>query len=185
MLRDGRPYRAIGVNYFDCFLRFLREEENTAFEAGFATLERYRIPFARFCATGFTPRYMRLYQNRDLERLEWILDGAHKIGKPVFVGEFGALGFDQDTRRHFQNLLNTWVHSEVALAALWVFAYDRRPEYEVTASNERSYQLEAIMQANKKLREGGAPLSTSQRPGGQCHGGSAFQADPFESLTAP
>ena len=342
VLRDGRPYRAIGVNYFDCFLRFLREEEDTAFEAGFATLERYRIPFARFCATGFTPRDMRLYQddreeyfrrldavveaaedhgvglipslfwrytcvpelvgepasawgdvhskthawmrrytrevvaryvnspalwmwemgneyglkvllpprpqpapgegktvkswdrpahevlryeemrtafrefarevrkldpfrpictgesvprpfawhqerentweqdtreqfdevlalahpdpinvvsvhlyqNRDLERLEWILDGARKIGKPVFVGEFGALGFDQDTRRHFQNLLNTWVHSEVALAALWVFAYDRRPEYEVTDSNERSYQLEAIMQANDQLQRG-------------------------------
>ena len=73
--------------------------------------------------------------------------------RPICTGESVPRPFAWHQERE-----NTWVHSEVALAALWVFAYDRRPEYEVTASNERSYQLEAIMQANKKLREGRAPM---------------------------
>ena len=29
VLKDGKPYRGVGLNYFDCFLRTLRNNTNT------------------------------------------------------------------------------------------------------------------------------------------------------------
>ena len=83
VLRDGKPYRGIGVNYFDCFLRTLNNGEDTSYEAGFATLAAKGIPFARFCATGFWPRDMKLYQTDRAEyfrRLDGVVKSAEKNG---------------------------------------------------------------------------------------------------------
>ena len=76
-------FRGIGVNYFDCFLRTLSKGENTSYDDGFATLEKKGIPFARFCATGFWPADMRLYQTNRAEyfrRLDGVVDSAQKHG---------------------------------------------------------------------------------------------------------
>ncbi len=56
MLKNGKPYRGIGINYFDCFLRTLNKADGTSYDFGFATLAAKGIPFARFCATGFSAR---------------------------------------------------------------------------------------------------------------------------------
>src|SRR3954447_473467 len=62
LLRDGVPYRALGVNYFDGFTRTLHDAGRTNYDAGFAELARRKIPFARFCAGGFWPSDWALYQ---------------------------------------------------------------------------------------------------------------------------
>jgi hypothetical protein len=83
LLKDGRPYRGIGINYFDCFLRVLANGTNTSYDAGFQTLAAYQIPFARFCATGFWPRDMKLYQTDRAEyfrRLDGVVRSAEKRG---------------------------------------------------------------------------------------------------------
>lgn len=83
VIRDGKPYRGIGVNYFDCFLRTLEKGDNTSYDAGFATLAAKGIPFARFCATGFWPKDMRLYVNDRAEyfrRLDGVVASAQKHG---------------------------------------------------------------------------------------------------------
>ena len=36
VLKDGKPYRSIGINYFDCFLRTLNKADDTSYDAGFA-----------------------------------------------------------------------------------------------------------------------------------------------------
>ena len=38
LLRDGKPFHAIGVNYFDCFARTLRDPSDRSYEEGFAEL---------------------------------------------------------------------------------------------------------------------------------------------------
>ncbi len=81
LLKDGKPYRGVGINYFDCFLRTLPNGTNTSYDAGFKTLAEYHIPFARFCATGFWPRDMQLYQSDRAEyfrRLDGIVRSAEK-----------------------------------------------------------------------------------------------------------
>ena len=81
--KDGKAYRGVGINYFDCFLRTLANGTNTSYDAGFQTLADYHIPFARFCATGFWPRDMQLYRTDRAEyfrRLDGIVKSAEKHG---------------------------------------------------------------------------------------------------------
>ena len=82
-LRNGKPYRGIGINYFDCFLRTLKKGDDTSYDAGFATLAAKGIPFVRFCATGFWPKDMELYQRDRAEyfrRLDGVVKSAEKHG---------------------------------------------------------------------------------------------------------
>lgn len=90
ILRDGKPYRGIGINYFDAFLRVLKNPADTAYEAGFATLAEKQIPFVRFCATGFWPSDMKLYQT---DRAEYFrrFDGLVKSAEKYDIGLIPSL----------------------------------------------------------------------------------------------
>lgn len=90
ILRDGRPYRAVGINFFDCFLRPLKNGEDTSYDEGFRTLAEYHIPFARFCATGFWPSDMGLYRTNRTEYFRR-LDGVVKSAESHGVGLIPSL----------------------------------------------------------------------------------------------
>ena len=62
LVKDGRPFRGIGVNYFDAFYRTLKDANDTSYDEGFRTLAAHGIPFARFMCGGFWPAENRLYQ---------------------------------------------------------------------------------------------------------------------------
>lgn len=83
--KDGRPYRGIGVNYFDAFYRHLVKPEDTTYEAGFQALEAAHIPFCRLCGGGFWPNDQRLYQQDKAEffrRFDAVVRSAerHHVG---------------------------------------------------------------------------------------------------------
>ena len=59
LLRDGRPYRGIGVNYFDGFLRFLVNPEDASYRLQFARLQTAGIPFVRFALMPYWPNEAR------------------------------------------------------------------------------------------------------------------------------
>jgi hypothetical protein len=83
LLRDGKPYRGIGINYFDCFLRTLKDGNDMSYDEGFKTLAARGIPFVRFCATGFWPSDMKLYQTNRVEyfrRLDGVVSSAERHG---------------------------------------------------------------------------------------------------------
>jgi len=64
-------------------LRTLTNGDDTSYEAGFASLAAKGIPFARFCATGFWPKDMHLYQTDRAEyfrRLDGVVKSAEKHG---------------------------------------------------------------------------------------------------------
>ena len=52
LTRNGAPYRGIGVNYYDAFIRTLRNPQDDSYRAGFSKLGANNIPFARFAAGG-------------------------------------------------------------------------------------------------------------------------------------
>lgn len=62
LLREGRLYRGVGVNWFDPFCQRIEDPQDRSFEEGFAVLARHKIPFVRFMACGFWPRDMKLCQ---------------------------------------------------------------------------------------------------------------------------
>jgi hypothetical protein len=61
LLRNGRPYRAIGVNYFDAFYRTLENPADKSYKEGFDVLAEHGIPFVRFSATGYWPVHFQPY----------------------------------------------------------------------------------------------------------------------------
>jgi hypothetical protein len=83
VLKNGQPFRAIGINYFSCFLRTLDDKEDRSSGEGFKVLARYGIPFVRFCATGFWPKDMTLYRENPEEyfrRLDAVVRMAERNG---------------------------------------------------------------------------------------------------------
>jgi hypothetical protein len=70
------------------------------------------------------------------------------------VGEFGAPGPAAKSEKEFRTLLTAIEQAAVPLAALWVYdraSNDPDPLWNVTATNERAYQLQAIAEANARL----------------------------------
>lgn len=83
--RDGKPFRGIGVNYFDAFSRTLANTDDTGYEAGFQKLEQAHIPFCRILGGGFWPHDQKLYEENKEEffrRFDRVVRSAeaHHIG---------------------------------------------------------------------------------------------------------
>jgi hypothetical protein len=81
--KGGKPFRAIGVNYFSCFYRTLLDGKDTSYEQGFEVLAREGIPFVRFSATAFWPKEMALYRTDREEyfrRFDAVVASAEKHG---------------------------------------------------------------------------------------------------------
>ncbi len=65
LLLNGEPYQAIGVNYFNAFIRTLDDgqQSDTSYRAGLAYLRERNIPFIRFAVNGYWPKNWHLYLN--------------------------------------------------------------------------------------------------------------------------
>jgi hypothetical protein len=80
-MHEGKPYRGVGVNYFDAFYRTLSSGSDTSYRAGFSYLKSRGIPFIRFMACGFWPKQWKLYQKNKAEyfaRLDSFIKAAEK-----------------------------------------------------------------------------------------------------------
>lgn len=81
-MRSGEPYRAMGINYHNCFSLVLADETNRDFVEGFRILkEDYSIPFIRFMAGPYAHQGWRLYlDNPDdyFRRMDLIVREAEK-----------------------------------------------------------------------------------------------------------
>jgi hypothetical protein len=85
LMKDGRPYRGIGVNYFDAFLRHLLDPNDTSYDIGFEKLGQAGIPFVRIAAGGFPWSQQKLYQENAPEffrRFDAVVKSAerHNVG---------------------------------------------------------------------------------------------------------
>ena len=72
VIRDGHPYRGVGVNYHDCFYRKIRNATGTSYDAGFQGLAVEGVPFARFMAFAYWPSELSLYQTNRASYLAWM-----------------------------------------------------------------------------------------------------------------
>lgn len=94
LMRAGKPFCGIGVNYFDCFSRHLKDPQDTSYEQGFLRLKERGIPFVRFMATGFWPVDMRLYAEDPKEyfsRMDRVVQAAERIGVGLIPSLFWTL----------------------------------------------------------------------------------------------
>lgn len=89
------------------------------------------------------------------ETLLACLQAGRESKKPVFVGEFGP-GETPDlaTRKaQFETILDLLVRNQVGLSAAWVFDYAPQPYNSFYPDGENAFMLEAISEANRKLRQ--------------------------------
>jgi hypothetical protein len=102
------------------------------------------------------------------DRLAEAVQAARRTNKPLFVGEFGVPGDSPEAKQQFQILLGLIEHMEIPLATLWVFDYRQQPSWNVTADNDRGYQLKAISEANQRIqRQGLTAVPSGLRMGSQ------------------
>lgn len=85
VLRDGAPFRAVGINYFSAFSRRLKDPNDTSYREGLEALTKRGIPFVRFMACGFWPTDWKLYfedKDRYFEYMDDVVRAAeeHTIG---------------------------------------------------------------------------------------------------------
>src|SRR5215471_11765526 len=85
LLRNGVPYRGVGVNYTDAFWRPLRHPGDESYRDDFRKLAANHIPFARITACGFWPSDYQLYL-QDKENYFKLLDGVVQAAEESNVG---------------------------------------------------------------------------------------------------
>jgi hypothetical protein len=90
----------------------------------------------------------------DIERLAQAMAVAQVVKKPLFVGEFGVPATaTAEAKGKFATILTAIETNRVPLSALWVFDFtSQAKEWNVTATNDRSWQLDAVQQANARMR---------------------------------
>jgi arylsulfatase A-like enzyme len=86
-------------------------------------------------------------------RLTNALAVARNLKMPLFVGEFGAKGPRARSESEFRRLLAAIETNGVPLAAVWVFDFQPQDtDWNITMTNDRSYQLTAVAEANRRLQ---------------------------------
>jgi hypothetical protein len=79
LLLHGTPFRGIGINFVEPLLRLLDMPDDQSVEAGFLTMNKYKIPFCRVVGAGWGGPGMKLYQadrNEYFRRLDKVVRAA-------------------------------------------------------------------------------------------------------------
>jgi hypothetical protein len=85
LVKDGKPYRGIGVNYYNAFYRCLNNPQDTSYREGFKTLSEKGIPFVRFSACGFWPVDYKMYRE-DRANYFRVMDQVVKAAEEYHIG---------------------------------------------------------------------------------------------------
>ena len=93
---------------------------------------------------------LHAYEDDD-QRFAAAMTVSRKMGKPIFIGEFGAQGDTPEQVAKCRRLLKGIVDHGIPLATLWVFDYPNQPDFNVTAENARAWQLDLIAEATKQI----------------------------------
>lgn len=88
----------------------------------------------------------------DLPRIAWAKQASLELGRPLVAFEWGVSGDSVATQNLFAQYVAAIEANEVVLSSLWVFNYPLQPEWTVTPTNARAYQLTALAAANARMR---------------------------------
>ncbi len=84
LLKDGKPYYGIGINYHDAFVRYMTDPNDRSYQKGFEQLLTYDIRFIRFRLAGFWVNDWKTYCLNDKQtyfhRLDQFVADAEKMG---------------------------------------------------------------------------------------------------------
>lgn len=95
--KDGRPYRGVGANCFDLFLRVLNNPTNTTSLAGLERLAQAGIPFVRFAGPYSTHEWRRYLDEKEeyFRRFDLVVRTAEKAGIGLIPSLFWTLTLNE------------------------------------------------------------------------------------------
>jgi len=156
-VRDGRPYRGVGVNYFDLFIRVLNAPTNTESLAGLKALGESGIPFARF-SLGYGTKDLKRYFDDPAAYLA-ALDTVVRCAETNRVGlipsmfwtfkEFPDLAGeprdqwgnpDSETHRRMRRLVADVVQRYRASPAIWGWELGNEPNLAADLPNAAQFR---------------------------------------------
>ena len=147
----GRPYRGVGANYFDLFLRILHEPTNSTSLRALEQLCESGIPFVRF-ATAFNAHDYRVYledQEAYFQRLDQVVKTAErcKVGLipsllwnldlPDAVGEHRDQWENPKSKTigTMRQYVGDVVHRYKDSPAIWAWEFGNEPNLSVDLPN--------------------------------------------------
>lgn len=158
LLLDGKPVRAVGINFFSAFSRRLENPNDTSYREGFAELKKRGIPFVRFMACGFWPKDWRLYLENK-EQYFRLLDDVIRAAEENQMGMIPSLfwynatvpDLVQEPRNQWANpesktiqLMRQYVHDIVTRyadsPAIWAWEFGNEYSLEVDLPNAENHR---------------------------------------------
>jgi hypothetical protein len=106
-LLEGRPYRGVGVNYYDLFKRVVGSSGDESSLLGLAALGRSGVPFVRFNAGGWHEREWRRYL--DNPEAHWAaMDRVVRAAEEAGVGLIPSLFWTHRLAFAFDERMSDW-----------------------------------------------------------------------------
>ncbi len=157
LLKDNQPYRGVGANYFDLFLRVLQDPSNTSSLDGLQKLSEAGIPFVRF-AVAYDNRQWRVFfdqQDEFLRRLDLVVRRAEEanIGLiPSFFWSFTSFPDLVDEPRDqwgnpssqtsvkMREVVSTIVQRYKDSPAIWGWEFGNEPNLQADLPNAEQFR---------------------------------------------
>ncbi|HEV2210142.1 MAG TPA: cellulase family glycosylhydrolase [Verrucomicrobiae bacterium] len=154
---QGRPYRGVGANYFELFLRVLHEPTNHTSLEGLDQLGRAGIPFVRF-AVAYDNADWRLFldnRNEFFRRLDVVVQEAEraKVGLiPSFFWRFESFPeLSKEPREQWGNphsktcalmrqIVGAIVERYKLSPGLWAWEFGNEPNLQVDLPNAAQFR---------------------------------------------
>ena len=143
-------------------IRYNPDPINTLTIRGYSNLKNQ---FDNIALDEYTPVNIHANEVMGLpfaEYLPYAMKWSKEIGKPLFVGEWGAsqewlkegkTWNTVDVEEAFTDRLNAIVENKVPLSAFWVYDHKGQENaWNITFDNERAYMIDLVLEANKKLK---------------------------------
>lgn len=157
LFKDGRPYRGVGVNYFDLFVRLLNDPANTTSLDGLRQLGDAGIPFVRF-AVGFNGKDWQFFFDNRAEffrRLDRVVQDAERANVglipsffwsfmqfPDLVNEPRDQWGNPDSRTHarMREFVSAFIERYRSSPALWAYEFGNEPNLHTDLPNAADFR---------------------------------------------
>jgi hypothetical protein len=157
LFKEAQPYRGVGANYFDLFLRVLREPTNSTSIDGLGRLGRAGIPFVRF-AVAFDEADWKILLDQPGEffrRLDSVVQAAERANVgliPSFFWSFMSFpdlaneprdqwgNPDSKTSALMRQIVRDIVERYKSSPALWAWEFGNEPNLGADLPNAAQFR---------------------------------------------
>ncbi|MEF7616507.1 cellulase family glycosylhydrolase [Aquincola sp. MAHUQ-54] len=157
-LKDARPFRGVGVNYFDAINRSINNPQDISAIAGLAELKKHDVPFVRVMFGGFWPAELKLYETDPISYFA-VLDRFVRAAEEHGIGIVASLAWNyaaipdlvnepmdawgqpnSKTTAYFNRYVSAVVDRYKASPAIWMWEFGNEMALYVDLPNAKEWR---------------------------------------------